>query len=255
VKKFIRQSALMGYNYLQLYTEITFEVPEEPYFGYMKGRYTKEELKEIVAYGKRFEVELVPCTQTLGHMAELFKWKQYYEVKDIERVLLVDYERTYRLIENMLKTLAECFDTDRINLGMDEAYFIGLGRYLWFIDNKEQDRSLLFIKHLKRVLLLAEKYGFTKPSIWYDNVFHIEFKGYSIPPVWLQSEFSEEIRAAFPQVQMIFWNYVPYSVFNFTRAVNMIKQLSSSVGSDLNGRAPPQTKSPPYRSSHRDFLR
>ena len=179
VKKFIRQSALMGYNYLQLYTEITFEVPEEPYFGYMKGRYTKEELKEIVAYGKRFEVELVPCTQTLGHMAELFKWKQYYEVKDIERVLL------------------------------------------------------------------AEKYGFTKPSIWYDNVFHIEFKGYSIPPMWLQSEFSEEIRAAFPQVQMIFWNYVPYSVFNFTRAVNMIKQLSSSVGSDLNGRAPPQTKSPP----------
>lgn len=176
VKKFIRQSALMGYNYLQLYTEITFEVPEEPYFGYMKGRYTKEELKEIVAYGKRFEVELVPCTQTLGHMAELFKWKQYYEVKDIERVLL------------------------------------------------------------------AEKYGFTKPSIWYDNVFHIEFKGYSIPPVWLQSEFSEEIRAAFPQVQMIFWNYVPYSVFNFTRTVNMIKQLSSSVGSDLNGRAPPQTK-------------
>lgn len=229
VKSFIRQSALMGYNYLQLYTEISYEVPEEPYFGYMKGRFTQVELKEIVAYGKQFQVELVPCIQTLGHMAELFKWNQYYAVKDIERVMLVDFERTYQLIENMLKSLAECFDTERINLGMDEAYFVGLGRYLWFIDKTPQDRSLLFIKHLKRVLTIAQKYGFSKPSIWYDNIFHIEFKGYSIPPMWLETEFSKEIRESFPKVEMIYWKYIPQTPFEFTRSVNMIKQLSSPV--------------------------
>ena len=229
IKKFIRQNALMGYNYLQLYTETSFEVPEEPYFGYMKGRFSKEELKEIVAYGKKFEVELVPCIQTLGHMSELFKWDQYYEVKDIERVMLVDYERTYQLIENMMRSLAECFDTKRINLGTDEAYFMGLGRYLWFIDKTPQDRSLLFIKHLKRVLTIAKKYGFEQPSIWYDNIFHIEFKGYSIPPWWLEAEFSKEIRESFPDVQMIFWNYTPKTPFEFTRSINMIKQLSSPV--------------------------
>ena len=229
IKKFIRQNAIMGYNYLQLYMETTFEVPEEPYFGYMKGRFSKQELKEIVAYGKKFEVELVPCIQTLGHMQELFKWGNYYAVKDIERVMLVDHEKTYELIENMIRALSECFETDRINLGTDEAYFLGLGRYLWFIDNRPQDRSLLFIKHLKRVLTIARKYGYSKPAIWYDNIFHIEFKGYSIPPVWLEREFSKEIREAFPDVQMIFWQYVPQTPFEFTRSVNMIKQLSSPV--------------------------
>ena len=30
-----------------LYTEDTYEVDGQPYFGYMRGRYSKEEMKEI----------------------------------------------------------------------------------------------------------------------------------------------------------------------------------------------------------------
>ena len=47
VKNFILILKRMGYNSLQLYTEDTFEIEGEPFFGYMRGRYSIEELKEI----------------------------------------------------------------------------------------------------------------------------------------------------------------------------------------------------------------
>ncbi|MCI8459504.1 MAG: beta-N-acetylhexosaminidase, partial [Clostridia bacterium] len=50
VKRLIDGLAKMGYNTLELYTEDTFEVEGEPYFGYLRGRYSGAEIKEIDAY-------------------------------------------------------------------------------------------------------------------------------------------------------------------------------------------------------------
>ena len=40
VKKYIDNLSKMGFNTLLLYIEDTYEVKNEPYFGYMRGRYT-----------------------------------------------------------------------------------------------------------------------------------------------------------------------------------------------------------------------
>jgi hypothetical protein len=47
VKKFIAYNAAMGNNMLMLYTEDTYKIPEYKYFGYMRGRYSESEIKEI----------------------------------------------------------------------------------------------------------------------------------------------------------------------------------------------------------------
>ena len=46
VMRLIDALAKMGYNMLELYTEDTYEVEEEPYFGYLRGRYTGEEIRQ-----------------------------------------------------------------------------------------------------------------------------------------------------------------------------------------------------------------
>ena len=46
------------------YTEDTYEVEGQPYFGAYRGKYTKDEIKELDAYASMFGVELVPCIQT-----------------------------------------------------------------------------------------------------------------------------------------------------------------------------------------------
>ena len=47
----------MDYNMLMLYTEDTYEVEGQPYFGHLRGRYKKEELKELDAYAKAHSVD------------------------------------------------------------------------------------------------------------------------------------------------------------------------------------------------------
>ena len=74
VKRYINCMASLGLNYLMLYTEDTYEIENRPLFGYLRGRYTKLEIQEMVAYGEKMGVELVPCIQTLGHLRQYLKW-------------------------------------------------------------------------------------------------------------------------------------------------------------------------------------
>ena len=50
VKEYADILKKMGYDTLMLYTEDTYEVDGEPFFGYLRGRYSKEEIKEMDAY-------------------------------------------------------------------------------------------------------------------------------------------------------------------------------------------------------------
>ena len=130
LNKFVDYLSAFGYNMLQLYTEDTYEIEGEEFFGYLRGRYTKTELKEIDSYAASKGVELIPCIQTLAHLNQIFRWKTYAQYRDANDILLVGDERTYALVEKMFQTMAECFTTRKINIGMDEAHMLGRGKYL-----------------------------------------------------------------------------------------------------------------------------
>jgi N-acetyl-beta-hexosaminidase len=104
VKLVMRKMALMGMNTFMLYTEDTYEIEGRPYFGYMRGKYTKEEIKELDSYALNLGIELIPCIQVLGHLATHLHWAVAAPYKDTERVMLVGAEETYRLIERQGRT-------------------------------------------------------------------------------------------------------------------------------------------------------
>lgn len=62
VKFLCRKLALMGYNMLQLYTEETYKIEGEPFFGYMRGGYTQEALREVDDYAYALGIEVIPCS-------------------------------------------------------------------------------------------------------------------------------------------------------------------------------------------------
>ncbi len=190
-KTLLRKLALMGYTGLQLYTEDTYEVQGEPYFGYLRGRYSGQEIREIDKYAMLFGIELIPCIQTLAHLRTIYRWEEYYSgAFDCNDVLLVGAERTYRLIENMLRTVSENFTSRRINIGMDEAFMLGRGKYL--DKNGYVERGVLLQKHLEKVLSLTEKYGL-RPMMWGDM---------------FRSEYEKHGSACPPEgVQLICWDY------------------------------------------------
>ena len=128
LKEYLGYLQKMGYNCAMLYTEDTYEVEGEPFFGYMRGGYSCDELRELDAYAASLGIELIPCIQTLAHLQGFVHWKKV--PVDRDDILLVGDESTYALIEKMLQSVRKCFKTDRIHIGMDEAWALGRGRYM-----------------------------------------------------------------------------------------------------------------------------
>ena len=203
VKEYALTAKKLGYNMIQLYTEDTYEISEEPYFGYLRGRYSKEELKDIVKYCNSIDVEVIPCIQTLAHLNQMFYWKEFQQFRDQDDVLLVGDERTYDLIEKMFKNVRECFTSNLIHIGMDEAHSLGRGQYLDI--HGGENRYNIIRSHLERVIALAKKYGF-KPIMWSDMFFRICNKGeyFSTDP----NIITDEILASCPEgVDQVYWDY------------------------------------------------
>ena len=203
VKEFASVIKKMGYNMIQLYTEDTYEIPEEPYFGYLRGRYSQEELKDIVSYCESIGVEVIPCIQTLAHLLQIFRWEAYKDVHDTTDILLVDEERTYELIENMFRSVKECFTSEYIHIGMDEAHMLGLGKYL----NKHgfENRFDILHRHLEKVIVIAKKYGL-KPIMWSDMFFRlVNNRAYYLTDTSL---ITDEVVASCPEgVDLVYWDY------------------------------------------------
>ena len=203
IQKMIRWLSAMGFNDMMLYMEDMFEVPEYPYFGYQRGRYTKAELKALVAYGKRFGITLTPCIQTLGHLRMPLMWNAHHSLKDSDEVLYVGSEATYQFIETLFQTVCECFETRRVNIGMDEAHTLGMGRRL----RKEgyTKKPELMTMHLAAVGKLCEKYGL-QPLIWSDMFFrpHTAGNGYYSTDTIVPQEVIDGVPENFT---LVYWDY------------------------------------------------
>ena len=219
LKRFMDDLHKMGYNMLMLYTEDTYEVEGEAYFGYMRGKYTVEEMRALDEYGASLGIELIPCMQTLAHMNAYLRWGK--TPVDTGDIMLVGDERTYTLIDRMFKTLSECFRTRRIHIGMDEAQMLGRGRYLNL--HGYEDAHLLLRRHLERVLAIAAKYGYTT-MVWSDMFFRPWNKNaYYIPKKEIPKEYKEALPAG---VLPVFWDYYHTTETEYDDMMYNHRQLS-----------------------------
>lgn len=203
LKKWLRSIAMMGYNMAMLYTEDTYKLPEEAYFGYMRGAYTMDEIKEIDEYAARLGIELIPCIQTLGHLEKVLRWGAYYDVKDTSSVLLVDEEKTYKLTSKMLDFWSEACRSRRIHIGMDETHDLGRGR---FTDTKGYERGFdIFNRHLAKLTKLCKDKGL-KPMIWSDMYFRMGNPTYNYYDK--ATVIPEDVKKAIPKgTELVYWDY------------------------------------------------
>lgn len=195
IKRLIDILSSFGYTYFMLYTEDTYEIDGEPYFGYMRGKYSKEEIREIDEYASNKHMELRACIQTLAHLGRLQAWDSYNSLFDIDNILLVKDESVYEFIDKMFKTVSETFKSKTIHIGMDEAFHLGRGRYIDKYGYAPESEIISY--HLKRVSEIAKKYGFTC-YIWGDMVKNAALKNQNhltldipdniIPFIWYYDE-------------------------------------------------------------------
>ena len=203
MKQYFVKLALMGYNMAMFYTEDTYQMPGEPFFGYMRGGYSMDELKELDAFAGKLGIELIACIQTLGHLGQILRWNTYSNVRDTSQVLLVDAPETYKLIGKMVKFWKEALSSRRIHIGMDETHDLGRGR---FMDRNGYENAFdLFNRHLGKVNEICKKNGLS-PIIWSDMYFRLGSKNMDYYD--LKTKIPAKVKAKIPKnVQLCYWDY------------------------------------------------
>lgn len=222
IRFFLRKMAMLGLDLGMMYTEDTYEVAEYPYFGYLRGKYSKEELRELDDYADALGIELVPCIQTLGHLNRALHWPAMAHMKDTEEVLLVDDEGTLDFIRAMLRNASEPYRTKRIHIGMDEAHFLGLGGYLR--RNGYTEPFAIMERHLKNVGAIVRELGL-EAMMWSDMYFRLASPtgGYYDAPA-----IPEEVVARAPEdIGLVYWDYYSMDEDIYERMMGMHNQFAA----------------------------
>ena len=222
LKKLVRQAALMGYHFIGLYLEDTLAIPEEPYFGYMRGAYTKEEIAEVVRYAALFGVEIRPYVETLAHLNQITRYEHYQKFIDTDDILLAGDERTYEFLDHYLKAVSDAFPSRRVNLGMDEAHMVGLGKYL--DAHGYQNRVEIIQKHLERVMEICRKYGL-QPQMWSDMFFRLAFGGeYYVK----DKPMAENVKI--PEgLELVYWDYYSADEGHYDDMLRQHRKMTDKV--------------------------
>ncbi|KAJ1957680.1 hypothetical protein GGI12_004957 [Dipsacomyces acuminosporus] len=226
VYSMLRNMALMGYNMLQLYTEDTYKVPDEPFFGYLRGGYTQNELKMIDDYAFNMGIEVVPCIQTLGHLGQILQWPKYLNLRDTNEVILTKSPETYAFIEKLIATVSAPLRSKRIHIGMDEAYGLGEGRFRSLYG--AQEGTSIFVEHLSKVHGICTKLGL-RPMIWSDMLFCLAAKNNALYAYYDQSnnpvDAFKKVEGIPPDIDLVFWDYYHTLPEIYARKIQQHREL------------------------------
>ena len=221
IKKYIVRLAAFGMNRLYLYVEDTLEIEGYPYWGYLRGRFSKEEMKECDAFGKEFGVTLIPCIQTLAHLRSALKQPAFEKCRDIDDILLLEIPETDALLKALLDTVKECFSGGIVHLGMDEAENLGRGRFL--DKNGWQNPAAVMKRHLEWLTEESRKRELS-PIIWSDM--YLGSEGYYGLAEDAEPLNQENLSA---ETALCYWDYYHEGVSFYEKYLTLHQKMGNPV--------------------------
>jgi hypothetical protein len=157
-KRQIRTEAMFKMNMHSLYMEHVFRSDSHPLIAPEGGALQPDEIRELVAYARRFHIEIVPQQQTFGHLHKALKLEKYNELAEVPYgdVLSPQQEGTYQLVADLYKELDELFPGKFFHIGADETVELGRGQSAEQV--KARGIGPVYFDHLKRVRELLQPY-------------------------------------------------------------------------------------------------
>jgi hexosaminidase len=171
IKRQIRTEAFFKLNMHSFYMEHTFSSASNPLIGPAGGSLTPDEIRELVAYARRYHVELVPEQQTFGHLHKALRLEKYAELAETPYgdVLSPQQPGSYKLIADLYKELNELFPGQFFHIGEDETFELGEGQ------SKEEAKAkgvgAVYFEHLNRVRDVLKPYN-RRLMFWGDIALH-----------------------------------------------------------------------------------
>ena len=159
IKRQLRTLAAYKLNLHSFYMEHAFSSTSHPLIGPEGGSLTPAEIHELVAYAKKYHIELVPEQQTFGHLHKALKLEKYNPLAETPYgdVLSPQQEGTYKLVADWYRELHDLFPGQFFHIGADETFELGQGQ------SREAARQrgvgAVYFEHLNRVRDLLKPYN------------------------------------------------------------------------------------------------
>lgn len=159
IKRQLRTEAAFKLNMHSFNMENIVRFESHPLLGPEGGALAPAEIRELVAYARRYHVELVPQQQTFGHLHKVLSLEKYAPLAEAPYgdVLSPQQEGTYALVAEWYKELDALFPGRFFHIGADETFELGEGQ------SREQVRArgvgAVYFEHLRRVREILKPYN------------------------------------------------------------------------------------------------
>ncbi len=171
IKRQIRTEAFFKMNMHSFYMEHTFASESNPLIGPAGGSLTPAEIRELVAYARRYHVELVPEQQTFGHLHKALRLEKYADLAETPYgdVLSPQQPGSYKLIADWYQELNELFPGQFFHIGSDETFELGEGQSK--AEAQAKGVGTIYFEHLNRVREVLKPYN-RRLMFWGDIALH-----------------------------------------------------------------------------------
>lgn len=129
-KKQIRTFAAYKLNVYSPYFEHTLEYKSNPLIAPPGGAMSREDVQALVAYARRYHIDVIPEQEAFGHLHHVLKYDLYSPLGETDHghVLAPGDPNSLPLIMAWFAEIDSIFPSRFVHLGADETFELGLGR-------------------------------------------------------------------------------------------------------------------------------
>ncbi len=165
IKKQIDFLARWKGNQYHFYSEFSIELKGYPLLN-PKARYSQEEVRRIIAYGKERHVDVVPCLEFYGHLHDVLRIERYADLGPLPHggELNPRDPRARELLKDWVGQMAKLFPSPWFHIGLDEPFELEAvgARAAGGVEPAQ-----LYLEHLRFVSSLARQHG-KRVLFWAD---------------------------------------------------------------------------------------
>lgn len=150
-KRQVRTFAAYKVNVYSPYFEHTLAFKSHPLIAPPGGAMTRDEVRELVAYARRFHVTVIPEQQTFGHLHHALKLELYEPLAETPHghVLAPGVPASLDLTRAIYAEIDSLFPSPFLHLGADETFELGKGRTKALVDS--QGIGAVYVQYLKDI--------------------------------------------------------------------------------------------------------
>lgn len=91
-----------------------------------QARFTKDQVREIIAYGRERHIEIVPALELFGHLHDLFRIQKYSDLADFPHGAEFNpaNPKVKQLLRDWVSQMAGLFPSPFVDIGFDETFSI-----------------------------------------------------------------------------------------------------------------------------------